>query len=474
MPSLGTGLWDYEVIRLNLSGQDAAVVGLGISNLPLIKFLVQKGARVTVCDRQKAEQLGERYQQAAALGVNFTLGPDYLDRLADFDRIFLTPGIPKHLPEIVRARQRGAEISGEIDLVLHLLSAPVVAITGSAGKTTTTTLVGEMLKADGLQTYVGGNIGTPLILQAEAIPASATVVLELSSFQLHLVREQSPHISIVTNISPNHLDVHASMEEYIGAKGNILRWQKPGDFAVLNYADATVRSLAPLTRGQVVWFAIDQEPPDGNACFVRGDQLVWRFAGREYPLIRTNELKLLGRHNLANAAAASAAALLAGAGHAAVRHVLTTLSGVEHRLEPVRELDGVAYYNDSKATSPAETVAALETLTRPLVLIAGGYDKKLPFDPMAPLVVRKVHTLVLTGPTAPAIAAAVDEAARAAGVQPPRLVRAGNMQEALGAARSAARPGDAVLLSPACSSFDAYQNFEERGRHFKDLVMALA
>ncbi len=461
---------------MDLAGRRVAVVGLGMSNVALIRYLVGKGAQVTACDQQSAEALGDRYREAASLGVAFSLGPGYLDVLSDFDLIYLTPGIAKHLPPIAAAAARGAVLSGEIDLVLSLLRAPVVGVTGSAGKTTTTTLIGEMGRAAGLDVRVGGNIGRPLILEAEGIPAATTVVLELSSFQLHLAR-RSPHIAVVTNITPNHLDVHASMAEYVAAKGNILRFQASADYAVLNYDDETVRAMAALTAGRVVWFSLRGAPPlsEGDACYLADDRLIWRFAGHEYPVALSREVLIPGRHNLANACAAAAAAFLAGAGHATVRQVLTSFRGVEHRLEPVRELDGVEYYNDSKATSPAEMLAALETLTRPLVLIAGGYDKKLPFDSVGAAIARRAHTLLLTGPTAPAIAAAVQAAIAtdpALGPGPAVLVVSG-MEAAVAAAQAAARPGDAVLLSPACASYDAYHNFEERGRHFKSLVQAL-
>ncbi|MEW8977431.1 MAG: UDP-N-acetylmuramoyl-L-alanine--D-glutamate ligase [Symbiobacterium sp.] len=445
----------------------AAVVGIGVSNLALIRYLVHKGVSVTACDRRSAAELGERAAELHRLGVRLVTGEGYLAPLADHDLIFLTPGMPKHLPEIEAARRRGAVISGEIGLVLDLCRAPVIGVTGSAGKTTTTTLIGEILRASAREIHVGGNIGTPLIEKVEAIPPEAVVVLELSSFQLQLVR-RSPHIAVITNISPNHLDVHATMEEYVEAKKGIFRCQSPADWLVLNADDPLVRSFADEARSRVVLFSRRGDPGGRDAAFIRDGQLVWRRGGQELPTLLVEELRLPGLHNQENVLAAMAACYLAGAPLSAVREVLTRFTGVEHRIEPVRVLDGVKWYNDSKATSPTEAVAALSTLPAPIVLIAGGSDKGIRFDPIAPLVKEKVKCLILTGPTAPKI----EEAVRRGGYTGP-VHRAADMAEAVALARAAAVSGDTVLLSPACASFDAYRNFEERGRHFKSLVEAL-
>lgn len=449
-------------------GAQVVVVGVGISNVPLIRYLVGKGAHVTACDRKSEAELGERAEQVRQLGVTLSTGPNYLAPLADHDLIFLTPGIPKHLPEIQTARERGATLLGEIGLVLENSQAPVIGITGSAGKTTTTTLIGHIMKEAGCEVHVGGNIGTPLVERAESIPAEAVVVLELSSFQLQLAGERSPHISVITNITPNHLDVHASMEEYVDAKRNIFRFQGPTDTVVLNYADERVRAFAAEAPGRAVFFSRETDPGTDTCAFVRDGDLIWRYKGKEYPTLKVEEIKLLGLHNQENVLAAMAATYLAGASMQAIRAVVTTLAGVEHRIEPVRELDGAKWYNDSKATSPAEAVSALRTLEAPIVLIAGGSDKGIPFDPMAPLVAQKVKALILTGPTAPKI----EEAVRRAGYQ--RVIHhAKDMAEAVQLARRESAAGDNVVLSPACASFDAYRSFEERGRIFKDLVNGL-
>ena len=453
---------------MQLQGRHAVVVGIGVSNLSLIRYLLKKGARVTACDRRGEAELGERAQALRGLGVTLSLGGDYLAPLATTDLIFLTPGMPKHLPEIQKARHRGATILGEVGVVLADLKAPVIGITGSAGKTTTTTLIGEIMKAAGRETYVGGNIGTPLVEIAETISAEAAVVLELSSFQLQLTGGRSPKIAVITNITPTHLDIHASMDEYIEAKQNIFRFQGATGSVILNHDDELVRSFGTQAPGRVVYFSRKGDPGTETCAFLREGDLIWRYRGREFPTVKAEELKLPGLHNQENALAAMAACYLAGASMSAVRQVLTSFTGVEHRIEPVRELDGAKWYNDSKATSPAEAVACLSTLAAPIVLIAGGSDKGIPFDPMAPLVAEKVKALILTGPTAPKI----EEAVRRAGYNRV-LHHARDMAEAVQIARREAAPGDNVVLSPACASFDAYKNFEERGRHFKSLVAAL-
>ncbi len=453
---------------MDFKGRRAVVVGIGISNLPLIRYLVAKGAEVTACDRKREEELGERAEELRRLGVRLATGEGYLAPLAEHDLIFLTPGIPKHLPEIAAARERGATILGEIGVVMERCRAPIIGITGSAGKTTTTTLIGEILKAAGREVHVGGNIGTPLIERADSIPPEAIAVLELSSFQLQLTGGRSPQIGVLTNITPNHLDVHASMEEYVEAKKNIFRFQRPGDTVILNHGDELVRSFAAEAPGRVVFFSRHGDPGTETCAFIRGDEAIWRYRGQEFPTLRVEEIKLLGLHNQENLLAAMAAAYLTGASLQAVRSVLTTFTGVEHRLEPIGEIGGARWYNDSKATSPAEAAAALQTLSAPIVLIAGGSDKGVPFDPMAPLVAEKVKALVLTGPTAPKIA----EAAQKAGYDR-AIHHAADMAEAVRLAHEAAGPGDAVVLSPGCASFDAYRNFEERGRHFKSLVAEL-
>ena len=471
-------------------GLAVAVVGLGAENWPLVRFLCRQGARVVAGDRKSAGELGEVVEELRALGVELHLGPSYLECLEGVQVAFLTPGMPKHLPAIQEARRRGVRITGQADLFLRLCPAPVVAVTGSSGKTTTTTLIGRMLAQSGFRVWVGGNIGRPLIDRLEEIGPQDRVVLELSSFQLETC-DVSPGGAVVTNITPNHLDVHPDMAAYVAAKERIVRFQGPEDFAVLNADDGIVSAMAGRTRAQVRWFSLAGDP--GPGAWLEGRRLLarpgrGRLAGSVRELASRDDLRLRGDHNVANALAACAAALEAGASPEAIREVLRTFSGVPHRLEEVARVDGVLFVNDSIATSPARAVAALRSFSEPVVLIAGGYDKHLPFDEFARVAVERCRHVVLLGQTADAIAQALELArqqsrelsrgggppAGASGPTGPTVSRARSLEEAVAQAREAARPGDVVLLSPACASYDMFRNFEERGARFRELVRRLA
>ncbi|MBE3582544.1 MAG: UDP-N-acetylmuramoyl-L-alanine--D-glutamate ligase [Limnochordaceae bacterium] len=457
-------------------GRRVAVVGLGISNLAVIRYLMKHGAIISGRDKKTLDQLGEIGKELAALPVDLRLGAGYLDGLDQFDALFLTPGIPKHLPELQLAMARGVEIHSEIEIVLAECRAPVIGVTGSSGKTTTTTLVGKMLQAAGLQTFVGGNIGQPLIEQAAHIPLGAWVVLELSSFQLEML-QQSPQAAVVTNVTPNHLDVHASMEEYIAAKEHIFRYQGENDWAIFNKGNTTTRAMAVRAPGQVAFFS--REEPVEVGAWVEGDRLLLRRQphGNVEELGLRQEIVLPGWHNVENVlAAAAVTGLAARLPVAAIREVFTRFRGVPHRLERVDEVDGVLFYNDSIATTPSRALAGIRAVERPIVLIAGGYDKHLPFDELAQEIMRpggRVRVVVLLGATAGKIAAALERAAVQAGMsgaQTPVVLRAGSFREAVALAGRQARPGDAVLLSPACASYDLFHNFEERGEVFRQLV----
>ncbi|MGD9315290.1 MAG: UDP-N-acetylmuramoyl-L-alanine--D-glutamate ligase, partial [Anaerolineae bacterium] len=402
-------------------------------------------------------------------------------------------------------RRRGLPLSSETRLFTRLCPATVVGITGSSGKTTTTALIGEMLRSAACQTWVGGNIGRPLIARLDEITSTGLVVMELSSFQLEFfapwpgVEEGrgpepdgvlfdpsgwSPSIAAVLNVTPNHLDRHVTMEAYIAAKAHILTHQQPGDLAVLNLDDPLTREMgaAAGSRGQrVIWFSLQQELDEG--AFLHNDELVLRLAGWETVLCRAGDLRLRGRHNLANALAA--AALVASASGAceagtgpvdlpmeALRRTVTSFPGVEHRLELVREREGVRWYNDSSATTPERTVAALRSFNGPIVLLAGGRDKYLPWDEMAAVTWRKVRHLVLFGEAAGLIEGAMRDAQHDVD-QPQRettVHQAGSLAQAVDLAARLAQPGDLVLLSPGGTSFDAYQDFPARGEHFRQLV----
>lgn len=454
-----------------------AVVGLGVSNLALARFLVRQGARVTLLDQKPARELGERLQEVAQWPVRTVLGPGYLDVLSEgFDVVFLTPGMPKHLPQVEEARRRGAVVSGEIPLFLELCPAPVVGITGSAGKTTTSTLVARMLEASGYRVYLGGNIGAPLIDRVHEIPPSARVVLEISSFQLELT-ERSPHVGVLLNLFPDHMDVHSSWDEYVAAKRRIFLHQTPQDYVVLNAEDDVVASQAEDARGKVLFFG--EQGPFPRGAWVEGQgegrKLVLRLPREEAaPVCPVAALRLVGRHNLLNALAAATAAGLVGGQRAAMAQVLGSFTGIPHRLERVAEVDGVLYVNDSIATTPDRALAALASLPGPLILIAGGYDKKLDFAGFARGVLGKVRHLILLGATAPRIRLAVEQAAAETGLPGPGLHEVAGMAEAVELARFLARPGDTVLLSPACASFGLFRNYEERGAVFRELVHRLA
>lgn len=462
---------------MHLEGKKVAVVGLGVSNLALARFLVRQGARVTLLDQKPARELGERLQEVAQWPVRTVLGPGYLDVLSEgFDVVFLTPGMPKHLPQVEEARRRGAVVSGEIPLFLELCPAPVVGITGSAGKTTTSTLVARMLEASGYRVYLGGNIGAPLIDRVHEIPPSARVVLEISSFQLELT-ERSPHVGVLLNLFPDHMDVHSSWDEYVAAKRRIFLHQTPQDYVVLNAEDDVVASQAEDARGKVLFFG--EQGPFPRGAWVEGQgegrKLVLRLPREEAaPVCPVAALRLVGRHNLLNALAAATAAGLVGGQRAAMAQVLGSFTGIPHRLERVAEVDGVLYVNDSIATTPDRTLAALASLPGPLILIAGGYDKKLDFAGFARGVLGKVRDLILLGATAPRIRLAVEQAAAETGLPGPGLHEVAGMAEAVELARFLARPGDTVLLSPACASFGLFRNYEERGAVFRELVHRLA
>jgi len=445
------------------AGKHVAVVGLGVSNLPLIRYLCKHGAVVSGRDRKSAEQLGERYNALEQLGVECQLGEDYLEDLHLYDAVFLTPGIPKHLPEITSLIGK-VPILSEVALVLQLAKAPVYGITGSSGKTTTTTLVGEMLRASGIHCHVGGNIGVPLIEQVEDIPPDQPIVMELSSFQLELLN-QSPHGALITNISENHLDVHLTMDNYIRAKKQIYLHQKPSDVAVFNYDDPITRAMAAEAKSQVFFFSSQFEVPQGMYVDGSGD-LIYRDHDGQVPVLNKQDIRLMGEHNVLNIMAAALLAHNAGANWESIVRVAREFKGVAHRLEHIATIRGVDYYNDSIATSPTRTIAGIKAFNQPIILIAGGYDKKLSFDELAALIGERVKAVVLFGQTAAQIQQAIE-------LKCPdyhQIYRVLDLPAAVQLAAKLAEPNDVVLLSPACASYDQYPNFEVRGDHFRQIV----
>ena len=448
-----------------LAGKTVAVIGVGVSNTPLIRLLRGAGIAVTACDKKDREALGSLAEELEAMGCALRLGPDYLEDL-QADVIFRTPGLhPKYLEA---ARRRGSQITSEMEVFFQVCPCKTIAVTGSDGKTTTTTIIAELLKAAGKSVYVGGNIGRPLLPDVDGMEPGDIAVLELSSFQL-MTMEQSPDIAVITNLAPNHLDVHKSMEEYIAAKKNIFTHQGPGGLLVLNADNGITSGFAPEARGRVTLFSRRTEPEKG--VFVK-DGAIWvRNDMHERPVLYLENILLPGEHNVENYMAAIAA-LDGLVPDQVVRDFAAKFAGVEHRIELVRTLRGVRYYNDSIASSPSRTIAGLRSFKEKVLLIAGGYDKHIPFDVLGPEVVELVKALFLTGDTAPKIRAAVE---RAPGYRPDALPiqEYSSFDGAVLAACQAAQSGDVVILSPACASFDRFKNFMERGAAFKKIIYGL-
>ncbi len=448
----------------SLKGKRVAVIGLGVSNKPLVDGLLDAGVPVLVCDRRGREDFNGLIERLERRGMTAALGPGYLDQLEGADVIFRTPGLRPDVPQIARAVAAGAELTSEMEAFLNLCPCRVIAVTGSDGKTTTTTIIAGLLKAADYRTFMGGNIGHPLLCQLDGIRPDDMVVLELSSFQLMTVR-QSPSIAVVTNLAPNHLDVHRDMEEYVAAKRNIFAYQDACDRLVLNADNEVTAGFAKEARGAVTLFSRKKTVADG--VYLRDKTVVCH--GR--PVLNAGDILLPGLHNLENYMAAIAA-VDGLVPDEVIRDFARTFGGVAHRIELVRELDGVRYYNDSIASSPSRTTAGLRSFAQKVILIAGGYDKHIPYDVLGPEIVEHVKALLLTGDTAEKIKAAV---LAAAGYRPgvPEIVDCAGLEEAVERSRALAVPGDVVILSPASASFDRFKNFEERGNRFKELVNAL-
>lgn len=489
-----------------LAGRRVCAVGLGLSNRAALRFLaglkLEPPPLLTACDRKDPAALGAASAECDRLGVRLVTGAGYLAAVAGQDVLLLTPGMKKDLPEIADARRAGAECSGEMRLFFDLCRAPIVGITGSAGKTTTTTLVHRMLveAAGGRPVHLGGNIGEPLLERVLDIGPDALVVLELSSFQLELL-DESPEVAALLNIAPNHLDIHGTMEAYVAAKARIFAFQPPDAVGVANADQVATAEVAGGGAGRMLWFSVHRRVApgawfDGSAVMAEaiagpgapagGGSGGYRGAGagaesasgaRSVPerLVSAGAIRLPGRHNRANVTAAAAVARACGAAPEAIEAAVAGFAGVEHRLEMVAELEGVRYVNDSIATAPDRTMAALEAVPGPLVLILGGYDKGIGFEGLAEAVLAAgVRAVVLLGATASKLERALAGAAERLGRPGPAVVREGSFEAAVARARELAAPGDAVLLSPACASYDMFSNFEARGRRFKAIVAVWA
>ena len=444
---------------LTLKGKKVSIIGAGVSNTPLIRMLWDI-CTLTVHDKKKEEDFDKDFlKELYAHNVNLVTGDGYLDYLGG-DVIFRTPGVRPDVPALISAKERGAIVTSEMDVFFSLCPCPITAITGSDGKTTTSTLVSEMYKAQGFTVHLGGNIGTPLLPRIDEIEPEHRVVVELSSFQL-MDMTHSPHIAVITNVTPNHLDWHKGMEEYTDAKKGLLKYQTSADLCVLNYDDSTTRAFAQDASAKVSFFSMEKQARgfsfDGENLLCDGEAF-----------ISAKDLRIPGKHNIANVLTA-ASAVCGEVSLEAMIKVAKTFTGVEHRIEFVREINGVRYYNDSIASSPTRAAAALNCFEN-IILIAGGYDKKIAFDELGELVCQKVDTLLLCGVTAEKIEKAVLDAKC---TKKPQIYTYANLTDTVNAARALAKSGDVVLFSPACASFDQFVNFAVRGRFFKDVVNSL-
>ena len=450
-----------------LNGKKIAMCGIGISNTPLILSFLEKGARVIACDRRTREQIGENADMLERAGAELKLGENYLENL-EVDVIFRTPGMSFNLPELENARKKGIAVTSEMEVFFDLCPATIFAVTGSDGKTTTTTLIAKMLEADGKRVHVGGNIGKPLLPEIEDIKPDDFVVVELSSFQLISMRK-SPDIAVVTNVAPNHLDVHKDMDEYVEAKKNVLLHQNAFSRTILNRDNDITEGFRKYVRGQSLGFSMERRLKNGAWLDDKG-YLNMSYRGIDVPVINRDDIAIIGDHNVSNYLAAISA-VWGYVGVDSIVKVAREFGGVEHRNELVREVNGVKYYNDSIASSPTRTIAGLKSFSQKVILIAGGYDKHIPFEPLMPHLVERVKTLYLCGATADKIENCLKNYSGFEGS--PEIVRVKDIEEAVKQAQKSAVSGDIVTLSPACASFDSYKNFADRGNHFKEVVNKL-
>ena len=451
-----------EVLELinNIKGKRVAVLGIGVNNIPLIRFLVRRGAHVTAFDQKTAKDLGVIHHDLKQLGIRFSLGANYLSKLNQ-KIIFKTPGIPFTVPEIAKAMEEGATITSEIEVFMALCPCVSIGITGSDGKTTTSTIIAKILEKAGHKVWLGGNIGRPLIDDIENISPSDKVVLELSSFQLQNCRV-SPSIAIITNLSPNHLDHHKDMQEYVDAKKNIFLHQEQDGILVINNDNAITNSFENEAIASLRKFSRYSKASSG--CYLKDNQIHFVDEIGDFVVMNADDIKIPGVHNVENYMAAIAA-VADFVNIKDIKDVARDFNGVSHRIEFVREFRGVRFYNDSIATTPSRTSAGLAAFDRKVILIAGGYDKKIPFDDFGKAVRDNVKSLHLLGVTADKIAEAVGDSVP--------ISKYINLKEATIGASQAAEAGDIILLSPACASYDMFRNYEERGNYFKLVVEEL-
>ena len=455
---------DFSEFKQYINGKNVAVVGIGVSNIPLINFLIKLDAKVTAFDKKTEDQLGEVAVDFKNKGVKLELGEGYLDKLTGFEVVFKTPSMRIDSEALVKAKAEGAYITSEMEEFVRYTKGKVFAVTGSDGKTTTTTIISKLLEAEGYKTWVGGNIGTPLFAQIEEIKDEDKVVLELSSFQLMTMKEEID-VAVCTNLAPNHLDMHKDMQEYIDAKKNIFLYQNSDDVLIVNRENDITFGFEKEAKGIVKEFS-SKRVIDNGAYFKDG---ILYLDGKE--ICRKENIVIKGMHNVEN----YLAAFLATKDDVSIdnmKKVAESFAGVEHRCELVRELDGVKYYNDSIASSPTRTLAGLKAFDEKVILIAGGYDKHIPFEPLAYEGYPYIKELILVGATSDKIQAAFDKLEAEKGIKI-NIQRVDTFEGAIMLAKNIAKNGDIVTLSPACAAFDLFPNFMVRGKKFKEIVNSL-
>ncbi len=450
------------------------ILGAARQGLALARFLSTHGAQVTLNDKRAPEQMQNAVQELADYPVNWVLGEHPLSLLDQADLVCVSGGVPLDLPILMAARERGMAISNNSQIFMEAVPCRVVGITGSAGKTTTTTLVGRMAEAavqPPQRAWVGGNIGLPLIEYLDQIDPDDLVILELSSFQLEQM-DRSPQVAAILNITPNHLDRHGTMEAYTAAKVRLIEFQRPEDVAVLGRGDPGAWALRSRVRGRLVSFGLNRPAPGMQGTFAEDGRLWWTDGEREQPLLEQSSILLRGEHNLLNVLAACAVAAAAGLPVSAMAEGVNGFRGVAHRLELVRRWNGINWYNDSIATAPERTIAAIRSFDEPLVLLLGGRDKNLPWGELSELVRERVDHVIVFGEAAPKIIAAIGPVEQ--GERPYTLECCDGLKQAVAAAAAVAEPGDQVLLSPGGTSFDEFHDFEERGEVFRIWVQELS
>ncbi|AEY66238.1 UDP-N-acetylmuramoyl-L-alanine--D-glutamate ligase [Clostridium sp. BNL1100] len=459
-----------EQFKKDVINKKVAVMGIGISNIPLIKYLINFGVDVTAFDKSPEEKLADAFTELKGLPVKYSIGSDYLSKLNGFDLIFRTPGMRPDLPELVQAVENGAELTSEMEVFLKLCPAQVFAVTGSDGKTTTTTLIYKILSEEGYNCWLGGNIGTPLLSKIDDVEETDKVVLELSSFQLMTIKD-CPSVAVVTNITPNHLDVHKSLQEYIDAKKNIFINQKENDKLILNYDNEITKSFNYEARGKYVYFSRLNDLNEGVV--YQDGKIMVKNGNVSTEIIEGDKIKIPGVHNIENYMAATAATI-EYVKPETIAKIATTFNGVEHRIELVRELSGVKFYNSSIDSSPSRTIAALKTFKNKVILIAGGKDKGIPYDSIGEIIAEKVKCLLLIGATASRIEEAYKNYLQQRDMENEiKIIHCDSYEEVVEKAYEQAKSGDCIILSPASTSFDMFKNFEHRGNVFKELVNKL-